>query len=331
MSQPKPLNLRKISELCGFSTCTVSRVLSGRAREFRITETTEKEILRVARAAGYRPNYLAHSLNTGRTHTIGLLFANRVDNYLGAILDGVEARLRGTPNRIVMATCENDPRILREEIDAFSYRQVEGIIVYPLAHFAGEPKTAAKIRTPELPTVIIGRKGTWDTDEVMLNDQQAGLTAARRALAAGARTFAIFTNPSDCSSDRARVESFQGELIKAGVAARHMATYEDAATVGKQAKTLARADAFFGTNSGLLLNVISTLSAQPGFRPTYLGSVGEVEGRPLLKFPIDAIPIPGHELGLQAADLMLWRLEHSRDAMRQRRLVDFDMASSLND
>lgn len=323
MSNSKPLNLRKISELCGFSTCTVSRVLSGRAREFRITEATEQEILRVADAAGYRPNYLAHSLNTGRTHTIGLLFANRVDNYLGAILDGVEARLRGTPNRIVVATCENEPRILREEIDAFSYRQIEGIIVYPLARFAGEPNGSAKIRTPGLPTVIIGRKVAWDADEVMLNDKQAGRTAARRAVAAGARTFIIVTNPSDCSSDKNRVESFRAELLKLGVAARHVAVHDDIVELGKQAKNMARADAFFATNSGLLLNLVATLSAHPGFRPKYLGSVGEVEGHKLLKHPIDAIPIPGHELGFQAADLMLWRLDHPGEAKRQRRLVDY--------
>ena len=323
MSKRSTLNLRQISALCGFSTCTVSRVLSGRAREFRITKATEQHVLKVARASGFRPNYLAHSLNTGRTHTIGLLFANRVDNYLGAILDGVEARLRGTPNLIVVATCENDPQILREEMDAFSYRQVEGIILYPLAHFSSEPKAAAKVRPPALPTVIIGRKGAWDTDEVMLNDEQAGRTAARRALAAGARTFAIFTNPSDCSSDRARVQAFRGELLKSGTAAHHIAVHDDADAIGKQAKRLASAQAFFGTNSGLLLSMIARLSGQPGFQPKYLGSVGEIGEPQLLKYPVDGLPIPGRELGFQAADLMLWRLENRGPARHQRRRVDF--------
>lgn len=320
MAERSQLNLRQLSARCGFSTCTVSRVLSGRAREFRITADTERHILKVAGQAGYRPNYLAHSLNTGRTHTIGLLLANRVDNYLGGILDGVEARLRGTPNRIVVATCENDPALQRQELDAFAYRKVDGIILYPLAS-AGHPGTrpATTRRTgPGQPTVIIGRRAPWAADEVMLNDRQAGQEAAQRALRAGARRFAVLTNPTDCSSDANRVRGFQEEIRRAGLGAKAVRVLR----VATRAINLAGVDAVFGVNSGLLLGVLSRLRSQPAPTRRYWVSVGDIEGRDLLSVPVDTLAMPSRELGVQAADLMLWRLDHP-DAPHEQRLVNF--------
>lgn len=326
MAARTQLNLRRISALCGFSTCTVSRVLSGRAREFRITAETEQKILKVASEAGYRPNYLAHSLNTGRTHTIGLMLANRVDNYLGGILDGVEARLRGTPNRIVVATCENDPDIQRRELDAFAYRKVDGIILYPLAHAGRAPRTASQQppRAPDLPAVIIGRQAAWKTDEVMLNDEQAGREAARRALRSGARRFAVLTHRNDCSSDHNRVVAFRDEIRRAGHPTGAVTVVEDGFQQKPLPARLDRVEAFFGVNSRLLLDLVAQLRSSGHAQAKYFVSVGEIEGRDLLSLAVDTLPMPGRALGVQAADLMLWRLDHPGEPL-QHRIVDFEI------
>lgn len=321
MAERTQLNLRRLSVRCGFSTCTVSRVLSGRAREFRITPETEQHILKVAGQAGYRPNYLAHSLNTGRTHTIGLLLANRVDNYLGGILDGVEARLRGTPNRIVVATCENDPELQRRELDAFAYRKVDGIILYPLAR-TGKTTAGRTPARPDRPMVIIGRRAPWTADEVMLNDQEAGREAARRALRSGARQFVVLTNSTDCSSDLQRVLGFQEEVRRAGLKERAVRVLKGGFRPGALPAGLARAPAIFGVNSGLLLDLLARLRDQPGLAQRYFVSVGDIEGRALLAVPVDTLTMPSRELGVQAADLMLWRLDHP-DAPPQHRVVEF--------
>ena len=318
MSERPAINLRQISAQCGFSTCTVSRVLSGRAREFRITEETEQRILKVAQESGYRPNYLAHSLNTGRTHTIGLLLANRVDSYLGSILEGVEARLRGTPNRMVVATCENDPELQRQELEAFAYRRVDGILLYPLAR----PQTATRpTRTASpattCPTIIIGRRAARQTDEVMLNDAQAGQEAARRAVQSGARRFVVLTNRTDCSSDQARVEGFCAEIRRAGFPAKSVQIiYGDALP-----NRLLNTPAVFAVNSGLLLRLLTECKPTATAAP-YRISIGEIEARDLLPVPVDTLAIPGRELGVQAADLLLWRLDHAGEPL-QRRTVSF--------
>lgn len=318
------LNLRSLSAHCGFSTCTISRVLSGRAREFRITEETEQKILRAARAAGYRPNYLAHSLYTGRTHTIGLLLANRVDGYLGGILEGVEARLRGTPNRMVVATCENDPELQRQELEAMTYRRVDGVILYPLAR----PRpggNAGPTPEPGQPTVMIGRSARGlACDEVMLNDEQAGREAARRALAAGARTFAVLTNATDCSSDRQRVQSFVREIRKAGRPDGSVQVVEGGFADRPLPAGLEKAEAFFGVNSGLLLELLARLGDRSARTRRQLIGVGEIEGRDLLRVRVDTLPVPSRELGRQSADLLLWRLDHPA-APIQKRVVDFTL------
>lgn len=311
MSGRGTLNLRQISALCGFSTCTVSRVLSGRARDFRITEETERRILTAAQEAGYRPNYLAHSLNTGRTHTIGLLLANRVDSYLGGILEGAEARLRGTPNRMVVATCENDPNLQRLELEGFAYRQVDGILLYPLA------QSSAASAKPATPMVALGRVAPWRTDEVMLNDEQVAREAATRALKSGARTFGLVTNRTDCSSDRTRVETFKAEIRRAGFPAKAVRVM-----YGNQLPdSLSGIQAIFGINSGLLIALLARCRESAEKVRNWV-SIGEIEGRDLLPVRIETLPMPSRELGRQAADLLLWRLDHPGEPL-QRRIVNF--------
>ena len=321
MASPPALNLRQLSARCGYSTCTVSRVLSGRAREFRISGETERRILKAAGEAGYRPNYLAHSLNTGRTHTIGLLLANRVDRYLGGILEGVEARLRGTPNRMVVATCENDPELQRQELEAFAYRRVDGMLLYPLAH-PGARDPVGRPPPPPFPVVTVGRRGPWVTDEVMLNDGQAGREAARRALASGAHRFLALTNRGGCSSDRARVEAFRAEIARAGGKVRLL---HGERLPGR----LAPGHAVFAVNSGLLLSLIERLPADAPRQSCWL-AVGEIEGQRLFPVPLDTLAMPSRELGRQAADLLLWRLDHP-EAPSQRRQVDFLSAAAAPD
>ena len=52
-------NIKKVSELAGVSTATVSRTLKS---PDQVSEATREKVLEAVKAAGYRPNWLASSV-----------------------------------------------------------------------------------------------------------------------------------------------------------------------------------------------------------------------------------------------------------------------------
>ena len=66
-------NIFTISEKTGYSVTTVSRVLSGKAQKYRISQAAIDLITQEADRCNYRPNLVAQSLRTQKSQTIGLL------------------------------------------------------------------------------------------------------------------------------------------------------------------------------------------------------------------------------------------------------------------
>ncbi len=71
--------LLTVSEQTGYSVSTVSRVLSGKARKYRISREAEEKITAEAERLNYQPNLIAQTLRTQQSKTIGLLIPS-VDN-----------------------------------------------------------------------------------------------------------------------------------------------------------------------------------------------------------------------------------------------------------
>ena len=76
---------------CGKRCCTVSRVLSGNAAKYRISQRTVARVTEEVKRCNYTPNLLAKGLRTNRTDTIGLLIPN-IENSFFAGVAGVVIR-----------------------------------------------------------------------------------------------------------------------------------------------------------------------------------------------------------------------------------------------
>jgi LacI family transcriptional regulator len=315
------VNIRKLSALCGMSVCTVSRVLNGRAKQFRIPEPTAQRILTAAKVADFRPNYLAHSLNTGRTYTIGLIFANTVDTYLGSIIEGLDAHLRAAEYQTVVATGENTIALQDLAIRRLMHRHVDGIILYPQALPPGEtysPPEPVGHRKHPTPVVIIGRTLPVERDQVMLGDHAAGVATARYFLESGCQRFVFLTHPTNCSSDRGRQRGFIETLTQAGVPThRRLVIRESLCPSGAALHKIKSADALFGVNSALLLKYVMAMHHLTDLRRMRAVSVGEVEGAELMRVSLRTWTIPGRKMGEEAGRLLLWRLQHPNAPWRK--------------
>lgn len=145
--------LLSISEKTGYSISTVSRVLSGKGRQYRICQQTIDYITDVARSCNYTPNMIAQSLRTNKTNTIGLTVPN-IDNPFFSTLAAViinQFKSRGY-NILLTDTMENEENE-NQALNSFVSRNVDGIIAVPVGVSPKNLENVAK----GIPVVLIDR------------------------------------------------------------------------------------------------------------------------------------------------------------------------------
>src|ERR1700679_2647378 len=108
------------------SVVTVSKVLRNQGR---ISEATRKRVLRRAKQLNYQMNWVARSLVTRRTYTIGLLLPEFTHSFFAEVARAVARTVRPHGYHVVISSFEEDPKLEAIEADALLARQVDGLIV----------------------------------------------------------------------------------------------------------------------------------------------------------------------------------------------------------
>src|SRR3954453_668710 len=80
-----PVTLEQVAQAAGVSPSTASRALAGKARQCRISETTERAILQAAIGLGFQARHVARSVRTQRNGLIGLLVPDASNPFFSAI------------------------------------------------------------------------------------------------------------------------------------------------------------------------------------------------------------------------------------------------------
>lgn len=162
--------LLSISERTGFSISTVSRVLSGKGPDYRISKKTIDYIKDVARSCNYTPDLIAQSLRTRRTNTIGLTVPN-IDNPFFSTLAAViinQFKSQGY-NILLSDTMENEANEM-QAINSFVSRKVDGIIAVPVG---SSPSYLEEI-AQSVPMVLIDRYFENTTLPYVCTDNYSG-------------------------------------------------------------------------------------------------------------------------------------------------------------
>jgi len=126
------MSIKRIQQMTGYSYSTISRVLNGKALEFRISDKTRQIILKAAESLNYRPNIVARSLRMRRTFTIGLIVPDIKNPFFGELASRIESLLREQGYSTIICNTnempENEEFYLRVLVD----RQVDGIFIAPI-------------------------------------------------------------------------------------------------------------------------------------------------------------------------------------------------------
>jgi LacI family transcriptional regulator len=185
------------------SVSTVSRVLAGGNGAKRISEATRTRVLEAARRMGYRPNLVARSLRTRRSHTVALLLSDIANPWFGQIASLVEQSLHRHGYSLMLCNSGEDLEREQEYLRLLPSKGIDGLIVVPLTR---TKKGLLDALPPNLPIVVLDRPIPGIASSVYSDQDQSAGILCDVLERVGVRKVGLVAGPQHVVTHRRRAE-----------------------------------------------------------------------------------------------------------------------------
>ena len=304
------VTIADVAALAEVSKTTVSHVLSGNRP---VAAPTRRRVEAAIAELGYRPDGLARSLRTRRTHTVALVIPDLTNPFYPLLARGLEDGL-GRGYRAF--TCNTDGHVERELefLEDVADRRADGIV---LDSFALRPDLIAEVVPETTPVVRIGTTVIDDPgyDTVHADDEQGAFEATTHLLAKGHRRVAMIQGPEGAGGKRNH--GYDRALAEAG-------TPRDPALVrpgdwtrsgGREAafpllRSAEPPSAIFCANDLMAMGAMDAARDLALSLPADLEIVGfdDIESAAMVSPPLTTVTNPAYETGLLAGVLLRERM-----------------------
>lgn len=308
------------------SVVTVSKVLRNQGR---ISEATRQRVLRRAKELNYQMNWVARSLVTRRTYTIGLLLPEFAHPFFGEIARWVANTVRPHGYHVVISSFEEDPELEASEADSLLARQVDGLIIAS----SQSPQRLAmfeRARERNTPYVLIDRPiAGLRACFVGVDNRAIGLMATEHLIARGCCRIAHLRGPEIGIAEE-RLAGYRRALTRHGLRARSgyvVAGGRTDDTGYEGMRKLLRAhplpDGVFCFNDPVAIGAMKAI-LEAGLRlPDDIAMVGagNVRYSDVLTVPLTTIDQGTCKIGMLAAELLIARIASKRSLRPQEILI----------
>jgi len=200
--------LKDLARRLKLSPTTLSLVLNESPAAASIPQATKNRIFAAAETFHYRPSFLARSLRSRRTYTVGVLVPELSEGYSSLILSGIEDCLIQEGYLYLVTSHRNNPKLRSQLFRTFHDRCVEGVVAVD---------TPCEQALP-LPAVSVsGHDRKPGVTRVVLNHETAAGLGLRHLADLGHRRIA-FTSGQEFSSDaRVRWDAIRNAARRMGL------------------------------------------------------------------------------------------------------------------
>jgi len=179
----KGVTLKDLAQHLSLSPATVSLVLNRSPVADAIPASTQERVFEAARQFEYRPNYLARSLRSQRSFSIGVLVPEISEGYASGVMSGIERHLLDEGYFYLVASHRSKPDLLEEYLNLLKDRLVEGFIL------VNTPANSS----PGLPAVAVaGHQELEGVTNVVIDHDLAAHLALSHLTELGHRQIAFF-------------------------------------------------------------------------------------------------------------------------------------------
>ncbi|MEC5126789.1 LacI family DNA-binding transcriptional regulator [Verrucomicrobiales bacterium BCK34] len=212
------MNLSELAQHLDLAISTVSRVLSGNAKKYRISETTARRILAAAEEHNVIPDPLGASLRKGSLGMIGLLVPDITNPFFSHLARSIELELRNA--NIAVQLCDSSEEVETEArlFQKLLARRLDGLIIAPVGN--DTLGLSALIEKAQMPIVVIDRViPGLQIPSVSLDNAHAGRLAAEHLIKAGHRKIGCLRGSYESQSDQERLKGVEEAMTDAGLKA----------------------------------------------------------------------------------------------------------------
>lgn len=211
----KNSSIQSIADALGISVTTVSRVLNGVGKQYRISEKTTAAVKEMADKMDYTPNRLAKSLRLKKSFTIGLIVPDISNPWFAKIAMKIESETRNRGYNILLCNSSDNLDIEKKSLSHLQDWMVDGIIMIPIGV---EYNHITKITANGTPVVLIDRyfEGV-DLPYVSTNDFEGAYKAVEYLIQNGHKKIACVQGVLGVSSNNQRVKGYRKALNDAGL------------------------------------------------------------------------------------------------------------------
>jgi LacI family transcriptional regulator len=204
----RSISLRDLGQHLGLSPTTVSLVLNGSPAAKSIPPETQRRVITAARELNYRPHFLARSLRSQKSSSVGVMLPEIGEGYSSLVLRGIEECLLAEGYIYLVTSHRHKPDLLDRAPRLLYERCVEGVIAVdsPLS--------------TELPVPIVSVSGHGRMPgvcNIVLDHDRAAELGLRHLVELGHRRIAVIRGQEFSSDSQVRWQGISETARRLGV------------------------------------------------------------------------------------------------------------------
>lgn len=304
----------------------VSYVLNGKQKEARIGEEIASKIKQIAYELNYQPNYLARSLRSGKTQTIGLIIADISNPFFASIARIIEDEAKQNGYTVIIGSSDENADKSRDLLAVLMNRQIDGYIIVSAENSAEQVQDLVE---KDIPFVLLDRYfPNIYTDFVSTDHYEAAYEGTSHLIANGYRRIGMIAYRSAMYHMKERIRGYRESLNDNQVSFRKpwlrevnfsRTEQEVRMAIDEQLKAKSSVDALIFASYGIAINGLRYLNELNLTVPDDLGvvSFGQAEGFDLYYCPITYLKQPIGLLGQTAVQLLVEKMNGQRSETAQ--------------
>ncbi len=312
----RPATLRDVAAAARVHPATASRALNPGTR-LLVSEETARRVTEAAERLGYRPNPVARSLRTRRSHTVGVLIPDLNNPLFPPIVRGLEDRLARHGYVALLGNTDLDTTREQMVFDQMRARHVDGFV---LATASLRNPILSQAAEAGLPVVLMNRTAQgYPFSSVSVDNEQGERAAVAHLASLGHTRIGHIAGPQDVSTGVARLRGFMDGMRGHGLAVEesrivYAAGYsiEEGLRRGRELLE-ANPDltAIVAANDMLAVGCYGACDSLGLGCPEDMSVVGfnDMPFIDRLRPPLSTVRFPHYQLGTEAAELLLERIE----------------------
>jgi len=320
----KAASIYDVARESAVSVFTVSEVVN---KKSHVSKKLRDRVEETIRRLNYRPNLIARSLAKQKTHTIGMIVPDIANPFFPVVVRGAEDAAQKHGYNLLL--CNSDDSLEKEEraIELLLSKRVDGILLTKAAEDF-RPPLRQMIKEAKIPFVLVMRTyPKLPADAVITDDYQGAYDAVSHLARSGRSRIGLISGPLKVSNAVARWQGFHDSLKAMGLPFDKELIVEgdyriESGYRAGHALLSHRPDGIYVANHLMTVGLLKA-AEEMGLRcPEDFGLVS-FDDYPCLGIfrpRLTTVELPKHQLGSEAAELLIKRISGDRSKTVLRKL-----------